>query len=45
MLEVSVSTFRKHIHDYLGKVLKGEDISLTLRGKVIADFYPPLMSA
>jgi prevent-host-death family protein len=41
MLEVSVTTFRKHIPDYLGKVRKGEDISLTLRGKVIARLLPP----
>ena len=41
MLEVSVTTFRKHIPDYLGKVRKGEDISLTSRGKVIARLMPP----
>lgn len=28
ILEVTVTTFRKHIPDYLGKVRKGEDISL-----------------
>ncbi|MEI6209136.1 MAG: type II toxin-antitoxin system prevent-host-death family antitoxin [Desulfuromonadales bacterium] len=42
MLEVSVTTFRKHIPDYLGKVRKGEDISLTSRGKVIARLVPPV---
>ena len=42
MLEVSVSTFRKHIPDYLGRVGKGEDISLTSRGKVIARIVPPV---
>jgi prevent-host-death family protein len=41
MLEVSVTTFRKHIPDYLGKVRKGEDISLTSRGKVVARLIPP----
>lgn len=41
MLEVTVTTFRKHIPDYLGKVRKGEDISLTSRGKVIARLVPP----
>lgn len=41
MIEVSVTTFRKHIPDYLGKVRKGEDISLTSRGKVIARLVPP----
>ncbi len=42
MLEVSVSTFRKHIPDYLGKVREGEDIALTSRGKVIARIVPPV---
>lgn len=42
MLEVSVTTFRKHIPDYLGRVRKGEDISLTSRGKVIARLVPPV---
>lgn len=41
MLEVSVTTFRKHIPDYLCKVRTGEDISLTSRGKVIARLVPP----
>lgn len=41
MLEVPVTTFRKHIPDYLGKVRKGDDISLTSRGKVIARLVPP----
>jgi prevent-host-death family protein len=42
MLEVTVTTFRKHIPDYLGKVRKGEDIALTSRGKVIARLIPPV---
>ena len=42
MLEVTVTTFRKHIPDFLGKVRKGEDISLTSRGKVIARLVPPV---
>lgn len=41
MLEVSVTTFRNHIPDYLGKVRKGENIALTSRGKVIARLLPP----
>ena len=41
MLEVSVTTFRTHIPDYLDKVRKGEDIALTSRGKVIARLLPP----
>lgn len=42
MLEVSITTFRKHIPDYLGKVRKGEGVSLTSRGKVIALLVPPM---
>lgn len=41
MLEVSVTTFRNHIPDYLGKVRNGENIVLTSRGKVIARLLPP----
>lgn len=41
MPQVTVTTFRKHIPDYLGKVQKGEDILLTSRGKVIARLLPP----
>jgi prevent-host-death family protein len=42
MLEVSVTKFRNHIPDYLGKVRKGENISLTSRGKVVARLLPPV---
>lgn len=41
MIKVPVTTFRKHIPDYLGKVRNGEDIALTSRGKVIARLMPP----
>lgn len=41
MLEVSVTAFRNHVPDYLEKVRNGEDIALTLRGKVIARLMPP----
>ncbi|MFH1159296.1 MAG: type II toxin-antitoxin system prevent-host-death family antitoxin [Pseudomonadota bacterium] len=41
MIEVSVTTFRNHIPDYLGRVRKGENIALTSRGKVIARLLPP----
>lgn len=41
MIKVPVTTFRKHIPDYLGKVRIGEDIALTSRGKVIAMLVPP----
>ena len=40
MLKVSVTTFRKHIPDYLGKVCKGEDIALTSHGKIVARLVP-----
>ena len=43
MIEVSVTTFRNHIPDYLGKLRKGENIALTSRGKVIARLLPPTM--
>jgi prevent-host-death family protein len=42
MIEVTVTTFRKHLPDYLGKVRNGEDIALTSRGKVIARLVPPV---
>lgn len=41
MIKVTVTTFRKHIPDYLGRVRLGEDIALTSRGKVIARLVPP----
>jgi len=40
MIEVTVTTFRKHIPDYLKKVRKGEDIALTSRGKIVARLVP-----
>lgn len=42
MPQVSVTIFRQHIPDYLGRVRQGEDISLTSRGKVIARLLPPV---
>lgn len=42
MTEVTVTTFRKHIPEYLGKVRAGEDIALTSRGKIIARLVPPV---
>lgn len=41
MLEISVTTFRNHIPDYLEKVRNGENIALTSKGKVIARLTPP----
>jgi hypothetical protein len=39
MLEVAVTTFRKHYADYLGKVRKGEDIGLPCAVKSLLDSY------
>jgi len=41
MIEVSVTTFRNNIPDFINKVRNGEDVSLTSRGKVIARLVPP----
>ncbi len=40
MLEVNVTEFRNHLPDYLGKVKSGEEVLVTLRGKVIARIMP-----
>ncbi len=40
MLEVNVTEFRNHLPDYLGKVKSGEEVLVTLRGKVIARIIP-----
>ena len=40
MLEVNVTEFRNHLPDYLGKVKSGEEVLVTLRGKVIARVMP-----
>lgn len=42
MLEVSVTEFRSHISEYLGKLHEGENISLLSRGKVVARILPPI---
>ena len=41
MLEVNVTEFRNHLPEYLGKVKSGEEVLVTLRGKVIARIMPP----
>ena len=40
MLEVNVTELRNHLPDYLGKVKAGEEVLVTLRGKVIARIMP-----
>ena len=42
MQQLSVTTFRKQLPSYLGKVRKGEELSLTSRGRVIARVVPPV---
>ncbi len=42
MLEVSVTEFRSHIPEYLGKLHEGENINLLSRGKVVARILPPV---
>ena len=41
MASVSVSEFRQHIHMMLERVMQGEELVLTRRGKVIAVVGPP----
>lgn len=40
MERVNVTDLRQHLPDYLGKVQQGEEIQLTLHGKVIARILP-----
>lgn len=40
MIEVNITEFRNHLPEYIGQVKKGEDIFLTLRGKVVARVSP-----
>ncbi len=38
---VNVTTLRQHLPEYLARVAKGERLSVTLRGRVIAEISPP----
>jgi prevent-host-death family protein len=40
MIQVNVTELRNHLPSYLGKVNSGEEIAVTLRGKVIARLVP-----
>ena len=41
MLGVNVTTLRQHLPAYLARVARGERLSVTLRGRVIAEISPP----
>jgi antitoxin (DNA-binding transcriptional repressor) of toxin-antitoxin stability system len=38
---VNVTTLRQHLPEYLARVARGERLSVTLRGRVIAEISPP----
>ncbi|OGQ96576.1 MAG: prevent-host-death protein [Deltaproteobacteria bacterium RIFOXYD12_FULL_57_12] len=40
MIRVNVTEFRNHLPTYLGKVKTGEEVAVTVRGKVIARLVP-----
>jgi len=40
MIRVNVTEFRNHLPAYLGKVKTGEEVAVTVRGKVIARLVP-----
>lgn len=42
MKQVNVTTLRQNLPDYLALVAAGETLSVTLRGRVIAEITPPL---
>jgi prevent-host-death family protein len=39
-MRVNVTEFRNHLPSYLGRVMKGEEVLLTSRGKVVARMSP-----
>lgn len=41
MKEVSVTTLRQNLPDYLALVERGETLRVTVRGRVIAELSPP----
>jgi len=42
MKQVNVTTLRQNLPDYLAMVAEGETLSVTLRGRVIAEITPPV---
>jgi antitoxin (DNA-binding transcriptional repressor) of toxin-antitoxin stability system len=45
MKQVNVTTLRQNLPDYLALVAEGETLSITLRGRVIAEIMPPAPSS
>ncbi|MBI4756305.1 MAG: type II toxin-antitoxin system prevent-host-death family antitoxin [Betaproteobacteria bacterium] len=41
MSDVSVTTLRQHLPEYLARVARGEHIRVTSRGRVVAEIAPP----
>ena len=41
MLEVNIKELRDQLAEYIARVEAGEEIIVTLRGKVVAHFAPP----
>jgi antitoxin (DNA-binding transcriptional repressor) of toxin-antitoxin stability system len=41
MSGVNVTTLRQHLPEYLARVARGERLSVTRRGRVIAEISPP----
>lgn len=42
---VNVTSLRQHLPEYLARVARGERLSVTLRGRVIAEISPPTPAA
>jgi prevent-host-death family protein len=45
MTDVNVTDLRQNLPTYLDKVRKGQRVRVTLRGKVIAEIWPPAATA
>lgn len=41
MIEVTVTSLRQNLPDYLAMVERGEKLNVTVRGRVIAEIRPP----
>lgn len=42
MKQVNVTALRQNLPDYLAMVADGETLSITLRGRIIAEITPPI---
>ncbi len=45
MVQVNVTALRQCLPEYLAMVARGETLSVTLRGRVIAEISPPVVAA